>query len=111
MGEISAPKITETRLQHEIRQAVNASGLAIVMRNNIGFDRERGVKYGLGLGSPDLIGCLIPSGRMVAIEVKTPIGRVSPEQRAWHNAWGSRGVLVIVARSVQDAMFDIGSAL
>lgn len=74
------------------------------MRNNVGFDRERRVQYGLGVGSPDLIGCLIPSGRMLAVEIKTPTGRVSPEQRAWHDAWRARGVLVWVLRSVDEAV-------
>jgi len=41
-------------------------------------------------------------GRLVAIEVKTPDGVISPEQHAWHAKLRAEGALVIVATSVED---------
>jgi hypothetical protein len=93
----------EASILAAIRQAINADGRARVLRNSVGFDPERKVRYGLGMGSPDLIGVL-RSGVCFALEVKSPTGRMSKEQEAWWRsarAWGVRGG---VARSVEEAM-------
>jgi hypothetical protein len=39
-----------------------------------------------------------------SIEVKTPTGRVSPEQRQWLEAVQAAGGIAGVARSVEDAL-------
>lgn len=103
--------MTETDLLHRIREALVETGHVMLFRNNVGFDRERRVKYGLGLGSPDLVGLLRPSGRLCGFEVKTPIGRVSKEQNLWHAAARSAGGFVAVVRSVDDAMLALHRAL
>jgi hypothetical protein len=71
------------------------------------------VRYGLQPGSSDLIGwrtvTITPEmvGQQVAvftsIEVKTPTGRVKPEQQQWLDAVQAAGGIAGVARSVEDA--------
>lgn len=94
----------ESALMREIRFAVNSSGLARVFRNNVGYDSEHAVKYGLAKGSPDLVGFVLGSGRFLGIEVKTARGRLSDDQTCWLEAAASHGALVGVARSVAEAM-------
>jgi hypothetical protein len=99
----------ETILSHAIRDAVIASGRAILYRNNVGvaeygpFSKAK-VRYGLAPGSADLVGMLVPSGRFLAIEVKTPTGRLSPEQKLWGEVVTRCGGLYVVAHSVQEAL-------
>jgi hypothetical protein len=72
------------------------------------------VRYGLQPGSSDLIGwrtvTITPEmvGQQVAvftsIEVKTPTGRVKPEQQQWLDAVQAAGGIAGVARSVEDAL-------
>jgi hypothetical protein len=85
-------------------------------RNNTGtlYDRQgRPVAFGLAKGSADLIGwttrTITPDmvGQQVAVftslEVKTPTGRVSPEQRQWLEAVQAAGGIAGVVRSVEEA--------
>ena len=72
------------------------------------------VRYGLQPGSSDLIGwrtvTITPEmvGQQVAvftsIEVKTPTGRLRPEQKLWLSAVQAAGGIAGVARSVEDAL-------
>jgi hypothetical protein len=72
------------------------------------------VRYGLQPGSSDLIGwrtvTITPEmvGQQVAvftsIEVKTPTGRLRPEQKLWLDAVQAAGGIAGVARSVEDAL-------
>jgi hypothetical protein len=105
----AARKHDETNLLRAIHTGVVATGKAVLWRNNSGratYGVHR-VQYGLGLGSADLIGLLVPSGRGIAIEVKTPIGKLSPTQIAWRGAWERAGGLYILARSVEQAIDGI----
>jgi len=102
--------MTETDLLHAVRHALVSTGQLMLFRNNVGFDRERRVKYGLGLGSPDLVGMLRPSGRFLGVELKTATGRVSPDQKRWHAAATAAGGLIIVARSVDEALAGLSTA-
>ncbi len=70
-----------------------AIALDILNRNRITF--------GLGTGSPDLVGCL--SGRFVGLELKSRTGKVSPEQKQWHDAARLHGALIHVVRSPEEA--------
>jgi len=86
-----------------IRKALNDTGRVRVVRNSVGFDREHKSRYGLGVGSPDLVGAL-RGGRAFGCEVKTPTGRLSPEQRAWWRAAHAWGIQGGVANSVDQAL-------
>jgi dihydroxyacid dehydratase/phosphogluconate dehydratase len=71
------------------------------------------VQFGLARGSADLIGyrtvTITPEmvGQQVAvfasIEVKTPTGRIRPDQQAWLETVQAAGGIAGVARSVEDA--------
>lgn len=97
--------MTEATLLKLIRRDLNATGRCRLVRNNVGVDLERGIRYGLGNGSADLIGVL-RDGHAFAIEVKSATGRLRPDQISWWRAatrWGVRGG---VARSIPEA-FDL----
>lgn len=94
----------EKRLQDEIRAAVIKTDKAILWRNTVGFDMERKIRYGLGLGSPDLVGFLIGSGRFLGGEVKTEQGRLSEAQTRWIESARERGALIGTWRSVPEAL-------
>lgn len=71
------------------------------------------MQFGLARGSADLIGyrtiTITPEmlGQQVAvftsIEVKTPTGRIRPEQQQWLETVQAAGGIAGVARSVEDA--------
>jgi hypothetical protein len=106
---------SEQRIQQEIRLAIS-HGDTRVFRNNTGTLKDangRPVQFGLCKGSADLIGwrtvTVTPEmvGTQVAvflsIEVKTPTGRLRPEQQQWLDAVQAAGGIAGVARSVEDA--------
>ena len=108
---------SETHLQQEIRLAVGTRPDLRLYRNNCGSlpDPRTGrlVTFGLTRGSADLIGwrTITVTQAMVgtrlaiftSIEVKTPTGRVRPEQQAWLEAVLQAGGIAGIARSVEDA--------
>ena len=106
---------TEQSIQQHIRIACS-TGQTRLFRNNTGTLRDqhgRPVSFGLCKGSADLIGyrsiTITPEmvGQQVAvfasIEVKTPTGRIRPDQRAWMETVQAAGGIAGVARSVDDA--------
>lgn len=107
---------SEQTIQQQIRLACS-TGDTRLFRNNTGILRDangRPVQFGLAKGSADLIGwttrTITPDmvGQAVAvftsIEVKTPTGRLRPEQRQWLDAVQAAGGIAGVARSVDDAL-------
>jgi hypothetical protein len=111
------PKMpSEQQIQQHIRIACS-TGDTRLFRNNTGTLRDqhgRPVSFGLCKGSADLIGyrtiTITPDmvGQQVAvftsIEVKTPTGRIRPEQQAWLDTIQAAGGIAGVARSVEDAL-------
>ena len=108
--------MSEQRIQQEIRLAIS-HGDTKVFRNNTGTLRDqngRPVQFGLCKGSADLIGwrTVVVTPEMVgtqvavflSIEVKTPTGRLRPEQQQWLDAVQTAGGIAGVARSVDDAL-------
>lgn len=104
-------KVSETEIMREVADAVGRTRRAVVSRNNVGFDDRTRVKYGLGKGSADLVGFLFESGRFFAIEVKTPTGRLSKEQKLWINFVNKCGGYACVARSVDEALGHLQKAI
>ena len=107
---------SEQSIQQHVRLACS-TGATRLFRNNTGTLRDqhgRPVQFGLCKGSADLIGyrsiTITPDmvGQQVAvflsIEVKTPTGRIRPEQQQWLETIQSAGGIAGVARSVEDAL-------
>ena len=94
---------SETIISNRIRGTINKSGVARLWRNSTGQDQVTHVKYGLTVGSADLIG-IRNDGRFVSIEVKKPGGVVSPEQWAWIKIVQEFGGLAGIAHNVDEAM-------
>jgi predicted RecB family endonuclease len=77
----------------------------LVWRNEVGHgytSRGTPVTYGLCPGSADIIACI--RGRFCGIEIKAGRDRVRPDQAAWAAAVRGAGGLVVVARSVEEAL-------
>ena len=108
----------ETTLQQQIRLAIGTRPEARIFRNQVGSlpDPRTGrlVTFGLARGSADLIGwrTVVVTPEMVgtrlavflSIEVKTPTGRVTPQQHNWQAAVLAAGGISGIARSVSDAL-------
>lgn len=107
--------MSESQEQAKILLALGGTKHIRAFRNNCGvarFPNGSVVKYGLAVGSADLIGwrtvTITPDmvGRQVAvfmsIECKSAKGRVREAQEAWHMAVKKAGGIAIVARSVDD---------
>ena len=60
--------------------------------------RIRGT-WGQRKGLPDILACW--QGRLIAIEVKTGKGRLTPEQRREHEALRTAGAVVLVGNAVE----------
>ena len=108
--------VSEQSIQQHIRIACS-TGATRLFRNNTGTLKDqhgRPVQFGLCKGSADLIGyrtvTITPDmvGQQVAvflsIEVKTPTGRIRPEQQQWLEKIQAAGGIAGVARSVEDAL-------
>ena len=115
-------KRVETDIVREILVGVNAIAGVRAARNNVGtIEDVRGipVTFGLGEGSPDIVGVISFGGvestisslrRMrpfaiaFGIEVKQPKRYATPKQKAWHAVARRRGFSTCVARSDHEAV-------
>lgn len=109
--------MSESRIQAQVRAVLSQrEATTRVWRNSVGGAELKDgswITYGLGKGSADLIGihrCIITPemvgttiGRFFAAEIKTPIGRLSKEQKAWIAAVKSFGGVAEVCRSEEEA--------
>lgn len=114
----------ETAIQNEIELAIGAEPDLLLLRNSVGkatyvspsSGREYHVPYGLGEGSPDLVGILrvdvasITVGIWLVLEVKPPEGELEPEQLKCHEVWRSFGVIVETVRSADEARAAVARA-
>lgn len=114
-------KRVETDIVHEILAELARVPGVRVARNNVGtIEDVRGipVTFGLGEGSPDLVGILTfggvestypelaelaPISLAFGIEVKQPKRYATRQQKAWHLVAKRRGMPVGLARSKEDA--------
>ncbi len=94
----------EAELQDKIRLALGRVPGLVLWRNNIGVAEVRGYQIAFGVGGKggaDLIG--IRDGRFVAVEIKTPVGRQTEDQRIFEQLVRNMGGEYVVLRSVEDA--------
>ena len=120
--------MSERDIVHEIRLALGADARVVLWRNSTGHtteytaETERHIRYGLCKGSSDLVGIvvmrervvdssgktigLMPGtglGRFFALEVKTPVGRLTPEQTKFLALVNRMGGFAACVRSVEAA--------
>lgn len=97
----------EQNIQKLIMLALSEAG-CLVWRNNVGsYTTADGafIRYGVGgVGGSDLIGIHKPTGRFLAIEVKSPKGKPSPAQLNFIEQVRSAGGIAGIARSPEDAV-------
>lgn len=108
----------ENAIQRDVLAAIGAEPDLLLLRNNVGeaehVNEDSGriyrVAYGLGVGSPDLVGILAPSGRWFCLELKQPGEKPRKGQRECHAAWRKFGAFVAVVTSVDEAKAAIQAA-
>lgn len=109
----------ETAIMHQIMLALSEAG-CIVWRNNTGqawsgrvIHQQFGsvtltaaspIKFGLCVGSSDLIGIHCATGKFIAMEVKTAKGRASIEQERFIAAILISGGIAGIVRSPAEAL-------
>ena len=115
--------MSETAIQQRIRLALGKLRHVRMFRNNCGKLPDprtgRWIEFGVGnpgggdlLGwrtvtvTPEMVGQRI--AQFVSLEVKTPTGRVRPEQERWRQAVEKAGGVAAVVRSVEDAERALG---
>src|SRR5690242_13523075 len=98
----------ERKIQHEIMEALGCEPDLILLRNTGGtarvYNADTGrmdyITFGLGTGSPDLVGILrcevggAVVGHWFCLELKRPGEKPRPEQVAVHKAWRWFGAFV-----------------
>ncbi len=96
--------MTEGAISDAIRLALSDAGI-VAWRNNVGvatMPNGSVVRFGVGgNGGSDLIG--LHAGRFLAIEVKTPHGKVTEEQARFGALVERYGGVFVVLRSVEQA--------
>ena len=109
--------MSESALVASIRLALGRDSRVVLWRNNTGSALQdfgsggmRPLKYGLCVGSSDLIGIVAPHGRLIALEVKTASGRVTREQQQFLSLVERMGGVARVVRSVDDALRAVDAA-
>jgi hypothetical protein len=102
----------ETQIQNKIRLAVGQLSDVVIWRNESGVAQHNGryVRYGLQKGSADLIGILKPTGRFLALEVKTPTGRLRKEQVLFIQLVQKMGGFACVVTSPEEALAAVDRA-
>jgi hypothetical protein len=121
MGKpVSEPRRKRKREETgETQKIVEATGCLLdfrIFRNNCGvaeFESGAKVRYGLAVGSGDLIGILrMPSGlgRFVSFEVKSLTGKLSEKQAAWARAIRAMGGFACTVRSAAEALAALDRA-
>ena len=94
----------ETIIQNQIRVALSERG-CIVHRCNTGvYYTSDGMRVRCGeVGHSDLYGHR-PDGKAFYLEIKTPVGRASKEQKSFIRAMQATGAVAGFAQSIEDAV-------
>lgn len=107
----------ESEIQARIRLALGEEHDLTLWRNNVGVaemwssaGKSQRVQYGLCVGSSDLIGLLAPRGRMVALEVKKPGEKPTPEQVKFQAHVRAMGGFAAVVCSPDEARAAVARA-
>lgn len=102
--------MSEIEVMRNIMLALSDAGV-LIFRNNVGCADYKGrkIRYGLCVGSNDLIGIRKRDGRFVAIEVKAPGKFATASQRNFLRQIRLAGGLEGVAHNPQEALEIVGA--
>lgn len=102
MGQLTEQKTTERQIQNEILRTFATRNDMRIWRANVGAAKYKGrlVMFGVP-GQADLTG-ILPGGIRLEIEVKSPEGRQTKEQKAYQSIIERFGGCYILARSIGD---------
>ena len=113
-SEVFAPRRHRGKPEHAVQKAIllwlRANGCLVAVT-------DAGAAYRAGsfgadtvpAGWPDITG-LLPDGRFIGVEVKSPTGRQSPVQKAIEQEIRKRSGIYVLAYSVQDVQREIDEA-
>lgn len=102
----------ESQILHDVRLALGRIQGLTIWRNSVGVGATgtRYQRYGLCVGSTDLIGIMAPTGRMFCLEIKSARGRLTRQQRMFASLIRSHGGFCAVARTVHEAQMAVNRA-
>ena len=91
---------SEAALQAAIVEALLLHGWMVDVVKRSAYRSEDGTKRSAVLtpGRPDIVAVHKDSGRIVAWELKTMKGKVTPEQATWLDAWEKAGAFTRIVR-------------
>ena len=103
--KMKMPEPLEKEIQSAILEYLHARRIFCWKEHSAGIPIENGTRFmPIGLkGKADILGVL-PSGRFLAIEVKRPSGRLSPDQEDFLENINVNGGLAFVAKSIDDVI-------
>ena len=104
--------MTEAEIQAQIIRRFGAIPSIRIWRSNSGAAKNaagRLVRFNFK-GYPDITGLIAPHGRALFIEVKSPTGRQTEEQKMFQRIAEKYGALYILARSVGDVSRGLTAA-
>lgn len=104
--------MSERDVQQAVRLALGRLPDVVLWRNSTGATRVDGrvLRFGLCIGSSDLVGLLAPAGRFLALEIKSEAGRLTYEQEQFLALVRRLGGFACVVRSVDEAIVAIERA-
>ena len=98
---------SEAQIQRAILAALGSRPDVRIFRNDVGMAVDprtrQHVRFGLCVGSSDLIGIVAPRGRLLALEVKSANGAATAAQLAFIAMVNQLGGVGRIVRSVAEA--------
>jgi hypothetical protein len=106
------PKVYEKDVLKQVIQYLKLKKLKVFRMNSGSFplirkDGSSGFARGHEKGTADVL-AFTPTGSTLWVEVKSPTGKVSPEQAAFGKEMEHMGHIYIVARSIEDLQVLFG---
>ena len=92
----------EQGIQRAILDYLRWRGIPCYKHQNAGIYRDGRYIPSHTRGVSDIIGCIPKTGRYLAIEVKRPGGKPTPEQQQFIDTINGAGGLAFVAHSVEE---------
>jgi hypothetical protein len=104
--------MTEAQIQARVLLTLGRRPDVRLFRNNVGaYKDQNGTlrRFGLLVGSADLIGWVTVNGRAIflSVEIKTSIGKPSSEQETWLRNVRRMGGIAFIARSPEEAIAEL----